>query len=119
MNNKRPPMSKVTQAILSGVLPPQQTHLQLPTIQAGWSQFEVLARARGWPETVIEIARQAYFAGAQRLADIYNALPMDANVVGRVQEALGAELRQHDEDMVAMREARKAAPDTDTKTDPQ
>lgn len=81
---------------------------QLPTIQAGWAQYEIAARGRGWPETVIEIARQAYFAGAQRLADITNALPMDPNIVGRVMGALDAELRSHDQELVAMRDARKA-----------
>ena len=83
------------------------THRQLPSIQAGWAEYDTFARARKWPETIIEIARQAYFAGAQRLADIYSAMPMDANVVGRVNAALDAELRAHDEEMVAMREARK------------
>lgn len=81
---------------------------QLPTIQAGWSQYEALARGRGWPETVIEIARQSYFAGAQRLADIYSSMPMDPNVVGRVNAALDSELRAHDEEMVAMRQARES-----------
>jgi hypothetical protein len=86
---------------------------QLPTINAGWVQYEVLARGRGWPETVIEIARQAYFAGAARHHDIIANMPLDANVVGRVHAALATELRQHDQEMVAMREARKADPTKD------
>lgn len=79
---------------------------EAPTLAAGWSQYELLARARGWPETVIEIARQAYFAGADRVHELILALPMDANIVGHFHEALNAELRSHDQEMVAMRAAR-------------
>ena len=84
---------------------------QLPTIQAGWQQYELLMRGRKWPETVIEIARQAYFQGAARHHDIVSNMPLDANVVGRVHAALATEIRQHDQELVAMREARKADPE--------
>jgi hypothetical protein len=98
-NDKRPTAAS---QIMAG-----NTFRQLPSIQAGWAVYDAFARRRKWPETVIEIARQAYFAGAQRLADIYSAMPMDPNIVGRVNAALDSELRAHDEEMVAMREARK------------
>lgn len=103
MSNKKP---NAAQQIMSGA-----AFRQLPSIQAGWAVYESAARGRGWPETVIEIARQSYFAGAQRLADIYSAMPMDPNVVGRVNAALDAELRGHDQEMVAMREARSNQPE--------
>lgn len=89
-------------------------HRQLPTVRAGWMQYEVLMRGRNWPESVIEIARQGYYEGAQRLFDIISNMPMDANVVGRVHAALATELRAFDQEMVAMREARKADPGATT-----
>jgi hypothetical protein len=101
---KPPKLSALAAGMLGTFGTPQQ---QLPTIQAGWATFEVLCRARNWPETVIEIARQAYFAGAGRLQDIVSSMPMDPNVVGRVHAAIEAELKEHHDDMQAMRQARE------------
>lgn len=103
MSGRKPP--NAAQQIMGGA-----AFRQLPSIQAGWAQYEILARGRGWPDTVIEIARQAYFAGADRIHDIITSMPMDPAVVGRVHQALETELRAHDQELVAMRQARQGNP---------
>lgn len=112
-NNHQPPkrLSPLAEAVMGQYLAPVR---QLPTIQAGWTQMAVLMEGRGWPENVIEAMRQAYFAGAARLHDIIVSMPMDANIVGRVHEALYAELRDHEQELVERREAGK--PDAGAKT---
>lgn len=99
-----PPKPNMAQAIVGTQFQPAA---QLPTIQAGWAEYELLMRGRKWPETVIECCRQSYFAGADRLHSIIMALPMDANIVGRVHQALHTELRAFDQEMVAMRQQRE------------
>lgn len=99
---KKPNMA---QAIMGN---PMAHPLRAPTVQAGWDAMELSMRGRKWPETVIEIARQSYFGGAGHLFDIITSMPVDANVVGRVHQALATELRAFDQEMVQVREARKA-----------
>jgi hypothetical protein len=102
-NTNKPKLSALTSGMLGAYVRPQQ----LPTIQAGWAEFELLCRARKWPETVIEIARQAFFAGAARTHDIITSMPMDANIVGRVHAAFEAELKDHQAEMLEMRRIRE------------
>jgi len=106
MKDHRPKrMSALAAAVIGQALP---APTQLPTIQAGWAEYELMMRGRKWPETVIEVCRQAYFQGANRLHEIILSMPDNASIVGRVHQAIHTELRAFDQEMVATREARKA-----------
>lgn len=98
-----PKKPNMAQSIMGTAFTPQA---QLPTIQAGWAEFELMMRGRQWPESIIEVCRQAYYSGADRLHQIITSMPMDANIVGRVHQALHTELRGFDQEMVEQREAR-------------
>ena len=102
-NAKKPTMA---QSIMGTSFAPQA---QLPSIQAGWQEFELLMKGRKWPDSIVEVCRQAYFTGADRLHQIITAMPEDANVVGRVHASIHHELREFYQDMSEMARIRAAA----------